>query len=96
MLGEIEVRTLICLAVSVMKIAELGSDADILPPAPCKAVRNLEWMSAGFGDGNFMRWAFSRSRRKYGSWSIPMGIRHWILAISCVRSWRGSSFQISG
>lgn len=44
--------TLICLAVSVMKMAELGLEEDILPPAPCKAVRNLEWMRAGFGDGN--------------------------------------------
>jgi hypothetical protein len=34
-----------------MKIAEFGFDDDIFPPAPCRAVRNLEWIKAGFGDG---------------------------------------------
>lgn len=58
------VCTLICLAVSVMKMAELGFDDDILPPAPCRAVRNLEWIKEGFGEGYRMRWALSRTRRK--------------------------------
>lgn len=87
---------MICFAVSVMKMAELGFDDDILPPGPCSAVRNLEWISAGFGDGFFMRDALSRSSRKYGSWSMPMGMRHWILAMSLVRSLSGSSVQSSG
>ena len=57
-------RTLICFGVSVMKIAELGFEDDILPPGPCRAVRNLEWISAGFGDGFFIRDALSLNRRK--------------------------------
>lgn len=56
--------TLICFAVSVMKMAELGFEDDILPPAPCSAVRNLEWIKAGFGDGFFILWALSRMSRK--------------------------------
>jgi hypothetical protein len=34
--------TFICFGVSVIKMAEFGFDDDILPPAPCRAVRNLE------------------------------------------------------
>lgn len=33
----------------------LGSLALILPPVPCSAVRNLECIKAGFGDGCRMR-----------------------------------------
>lgn len=35
-------HTLICLGVSVMKMAELGFEEDIFPPGPCSAVKNLE------------------------------------------------------
>jgi hypothetical protein len=45
----------------------LGSLALIFPPAPCNAVRNFEWINAGFGDGKRIRCELSRTRRKYGS-----------------------------
>lgn len=77
-------RTLICLAVSVMKMAELGFDDDILPPAPCRAVRNLECMSAGFGDGYRMRWVLSRRRRK--SFRVLEYIQLWV-GICCEPTW---------
>lgn len=73
----------------------VGSLALILPPAPCSAVRNFEWINAALGEGFFMRWALSRTSLKYGSWSMAMGIRHGILAIALVRS-SCSWPQISG
>lgn len=36
------ILVLICLAVSDMKMAELGSEADIFPVGPDSAARNLE------------------------------------------------------
>lgn len=78
----------------------VGSLALILPPAPCSAVRNLECIKAGFGEGNRMRFELSRKSRKYGSWSIAMGIKQWIFATDLDRCAMGSGFgssdQISG
>ena len=81
---------------SDMKMALVGSLALILPPAPCSAVRNLEWMSAGFGDGWRMRCALSRRRRKYGSWSIAHGIKQGMAAVRFCRVEEGESPQMCG
>mmetsp|Transcript_10329 Transcript_10329/g.34195 ORF Transcript_10329/g.34195 Transcript_10329/m.34195 type:complete len:216 (-) Transcript_10329:1187-1834(-) len=71
---------------SVRKMAELPSEEDILPIAPCKGGKNLEWNSAGLPPSGcpfgVSLWATSRVTRKYGSWSMAHGIRHAICATS--------------
>eukprot|EP01085_Mycamoeba_gemmipara_P000427 Mycagemm_TRINITY_DN10307_c2_g4::TRINITY_DN10307_c2_g4_i1::g.427::m.427 type:complete len:158 gc:universal TRINITY_DN10307_c2_g4_i1:1033-560(-) len=65
----------ICLAVSVMKMALVGSEALILLFAPRSAGKNLLWITAGFRyPSGRMRGATSRVMRKNGSWSMPQGI----------------------
>merc|ERR1719198_2477416 len=65
---------MICFSVSVQKMAEDSSEADILLSLPCSAGKNFEWMSAGLRKPR--RGATSRVMRKYGSWSMAHGIRH--------------------
>ena len=43
----------ICFFVSVQKMAEVSSLADILDCAPCSAGKNLEWISAGLRKPSF-------------------------------------------
>jgi len=60
-----------------MNILLFGSLALILVCGPCRAGKNFEWMSVGFGYFSF--WATSRVKRKYGSWSIAHGIKQGML-----------------
>mmetsp|Transcript_68936 Transcript_68936/g.166672 ORF Transcript_68936/g.166672 Transcript_68936/m.166672 type:complete len:214 (-) Transcript_68936:562-1203(-) len=65
--------SLICLGVSVQKMAEASSEALIFESAPCSAGKNLEWISAGLPKPR--RGATSLVMRKYGSWSMAHGMR---------------------
>ena len=60
-------------SVSVVKMLDSGMEADILPPGPRRLGRSLLWIRAGFGYPSFG--ATSRVIRKWGSWSMPQGIR---------------------
>lgn len=71
---ELITFVLICFGVSVKKIAEFMSLADIFVFAPCNAGKNFEWIKAGFG--NLSLGATSLVILKYGSWSIAHGIKH--------------------
>ena len=59
---------------SVKNIPVFGVDADILVPNPCNDGKNLEYKPAGLGALSFAQ--TSLVILKYGSWSIPQGIRH--------------------
>ena len=58
---------------SVKYILEFGTEADIFPQTPSKDGKNFEYSPAGFGTFNLPQ--TSLVIRKYGSWSIPQGIR---------------------
>jgi len=59
--------------VSVKNIAELGLDELILTSKPKIEGKNLECITVGLGSLSFS--ATSRVILKYGSWSIPQGIK---------------------
>ena len=61
-----------------MKIAELGSEPDILEWNPWRAGKNLEYRLAGLGALILLQ--TSLAILKYGSWSIPHGIKHGIFS----------------
>lgn len=63
----------ICFGVSVKKIPEFGFEADILVPKPCNEGKNFEYKPAGFGALSLPQ--TSLVILKYGSWSIPQGMR---------------------
>ena len=60
-------------SVSVVKMLDSGIEADILPVGPSRLGRSLLWIKAGFGYPSLG--ATSRAMRKWGSWSIPQGMR---------------------